>query len=87
MADDKQTSRPPRYHPPVKHSVTIAGHQSSISLEPIFWDALREAAAEKGVALNALVESIDTERIRSETPPGLAGAIRIWLMEREKRRP
>lgn len=68
------------YHPPVKRSVEIAGHKTSISLEPLFWDMLREAAAREGVAVNALVARIDEERIRAETPPGLAGAIRQWLV-------
>jgi predicted DNA-binding ribbon-helix-helix protein len=68
------------YHPPVKYSVTINGHQTSISLEPFFWDHLRAVAAARGVAVNALVASIDAERIKSTTPPGLAGAIRIWLV-------
>ncbi|MEY3906885.1 MAG: hypothetical protein RIR59_1708, partial [Pseudomonadota bacterium] len=47
---------------PVKRSVTIAGHETSISLEPIFWDALRTAASEDGLPLNALVARIDAER-------------------------
>jgi len=68
------------YHPPVKRSVEIAGHKTSISLEPLFWDLLREAAAREDVPLNALVARIDEERIRSATPPGLAGAIRLWLV-------
>ena len=67
------------YHPPVKRSVEIAGHKTSISLEPLFWDWLREAAAREGVPLNALVARIDEQRIRAESPPGLAGAIRLWL--------
>jgi predicted DNA-binding ribbon-helix-helix protein len=68
------------YHPPVKRSVEIAGHKTSISLEPLFWDLLREAAARQGVPLNALVARIDAERIEAERPPGLAGAIRLWLV-------
>ena len=68
------------YHPPVKYSVTINGHQTSISLEPFFWESLREAAEMRGIAVNALVAMIDAERIKSRTPPGLAGAIRIWLV-------
>ncbi len=72
----------PPYHPPVKRSVEIAGHKTSISLEPLFWDWLRQAAGEEGVPLNALVARIDAERIRAETPPGLAGAIRLWLAAR-----
>lgn len=73
---------PALYHPPVKRSVEIAGHRTSISLEPLFWDLLREAAAREGVAVNALVGRIDEERIASPTPCGLAGAIRLWLVAR-----
>ncbi len=68
------------YHPPVKRSLAIAGHKTSISLEPLFWDMLREAAAAEGVAVAALVARIDAERIKSPTPPGLASAIRVWLV-------
>ncbi|MCB2045472.1 MAG: ribbon-helix-helix domain-containing protein [Novosphingobium sp.] len=68
------------FHPPVKRSVQIAGHKTSISLEPLFWDMLKDAAAREGVPLNALVARIDTERIASATPPGLASAIRLWLV-------
>jgi len=70
------------YHPPVKRSVEIAGHKTSISLEPLFWDMLRAAADAEGVPLNALVARIDAERIVGDTPPGLAGAIRLWLVAR-----
>ena len=72
----------PPYHPPVKRSVEIAGHKTSISLEPLFWDMLRDAAVGEGVPVNALVARIDAERIRSDTPPGLAGAVRIWLVSK-----
>jgi predicted DNA-binding ribbon-helix-helix protein len=72
----------PPYHPPVKHSVEIAGHKTSVSLEPLFWDMLLGAAEREGVPLNALVARIDAERIVAETPPGLAGAIRLWLASR-----
>ena len=68
------------YHPPVKRSVEIAGHRTSISLEPLFWDMLRAAAERERLPINALVARIDAERIKSPTPPGLAGAIRIWLV-------
>ena len=68
------------YHPPVKRSMTIAGHQTSISLEPLFWDALVATAEEKRLPVNALVAQIDVERLDSETPCGLAGAIRLWLV-------
>lgn len=70
------------YHPPVKRSVEIAGHKTSISLEPLFWDALRRAAQDEGVPINALVARIDAERIAAPTPSGLASAIRLWLAAR-----
>ena len=70
---------PTPYHPPVKRSIEIAGHKTSVSLEPVFWDMLRRAAQSEGVPLNALVARIDAERITADTPPGLASAIRVWL--------
>jgi predicted DNA-binding ribbon-helix-helix protein len=69
---------------PVKRSVLIAGHATSISLEPVFWEALRDAAAEEGLPLNALVARIDAVRIEAPAPPNLASAIRVWLFERER---
>jgi predicted DNA-binding ribbon-helix-helix protein len=68
------------YHPPVKRSIEIAGHKTSISLEPVFWDLLRQVAAEGGIPINALVARIDAERLEADTPPGLASAIRVWLV-------
>ena len=63
----------------------IAGHSTSISLEPIFWDALRAAAAEEELPLNALVARIDAERIEAADPANLASAIRVWLFARLNR--
>ena len=81
----------PAFIGPVKHSVTIRGHRTSISLEPVFWDALRRAAEAEGEALNALVARIDetraaslssTDRHSMQHPANLASAIRIWLWEK-----
>ena len=74
----------PPYHPPKKYSVRIAGHRTSISLEPLFWDMLGEAAAARGKSINVLVAEIDAERIAADNPPGLAGAIRIWLVTQQR---
>lgn len=68
------------YHPPVKRSVEIAGHKTSISLEPVFWEMLKTAAHREGMPLNALVARIDAERLEADNPPGLASAIRVWLL-------
>ena len=67
---------------PVKRSMMIAGHATSISLEPLFWEKLREAAEAEALPLNALVARIDAERIQTRNPPNLASAIRVWLFER-----
>lgn len=64
---------------PVKRSITIAGHQTSISLEPLFWEALARAASTRGLPMNALVARIDVERLEADDPPNLASAIRLWL--------
>ena len=68
------------YHPPVKRSLALHGHKTSISLEPVFWDLLKAAAAREGIALAQLVARIDGERITADPAPGLAGAVRIWLV-------
>ena len=73
------------YHPPVKRSVEVAGHKTSISLEPVFWDMLKDAASNEGVPVNALVERIDAERLEADHPPGLAGAVRVWLVTTGRR--
>ncbi len=69
---------------PVKRSMMIAGHATSISLEPIFWEALREAAEAEALPLNALVARIDAERVQGRNPPNLGSAIRVWLFARAK---
>ena len=70
------------YAPPVKRSVLIAGHQTSISLEPIFWHALEIAAKDLARPVNALVAEIDAVRLEVESPPNLTSAIRQWLFAR-----
>jgi predicted DNA-binding ribbon-helix-helix protein len=67
---------------PTKRSVTIAGHETSVSLEPCFWEAAEAAAAEAGLPLNALIARIDAERLESHPPPNLTSAIRQWLLTR-----
>ena len=67
---------------PVKRSVTIAGHQSSISLEPIFWQALESTAREFDMPLSAIVAEIDALRIDVAQAPNLSSAIRNWLFSR-----
>ena len=76
-------SAPPGgFHGPVKRSVTIAGHETSISLEPMFWSALEAAARGHALPLSALVAEIDARRIAQPEPPNLASALRSWLFAR-----
>jgi predicted DNA-binding ribbon-helix-helix protein len=62
----------------LKHSLTIAGHRTSLSLEPEFWDALQKAATARGQTVAALVAEIDAGRHGRN----LSSAIRVWLFER-----
>jgi predicted DNA-binding ribbon-helix-helix protein len=61
----------------VKHSLTIAGHRTSISLERVFWDRLNALAADRGVSLAALVAEIDAGR----DAPNLSSAIRVFILK------
>ena len=70
------------YAPPRKRSVLVAGHQTSISLEPMFWNALEAEAARRNCPINALVAEIDAARLEAEQPPNLTSAIRQWLLAR-----
>lgn len=68
---------------PVKHSVTLQGHRTSISLEDEFWDEFRAIAAAQGQPINALVAQIDAAR---DMDTGLASAIRLFVLRRLKDR-
>ncbi len=67
------------YHPPLKRSMTIAGHQTSISLEPMFWAALEGEAQRQGKALSALVAEVDAARLSAARVPNLTSALRQYL--------
>jgi predicted DNA-binding ribbon-helix-helix protein len=69
---------------PVKRSVMVAGHATSVSLEPVFWEALRGAADAEQMPLNALIARIDADRVMAPNPSNLASAIRVWLFERRR---
>lgn len=61
-----------------KRSLTIQGHRTSLSLEPEFWDALKQAAAAEHKSLAALVGEIDAARAGRN----LSSAIRVWVLAR-----
>ena len=60
----------------IKHSVRIAGHATSVSLEGAFWEALCEIAARRDLSINALLSQIDAER-----GGNLSSAIRLFVLE------
>ncbi|MDI9847658.1 ribbon-helix-helix domain-containing protein [Rhodoblastus sp. 17X3] len=60
-----------------KHSLVIAGHSTSITLEFAFWDALRELARERGLSVAALVAEIDATRGEAN----LSSALRVHLLQ------
>lgn len=64
---------------PVKRSLTLNGHRTSVSLEDAFWVAFRRYAAAEEKAINALAAEIDAAR---DPEVGLASAIRVWVLER-----
>lgn len=67
MSNDPATIR--------KHSVLIAGHETSVSLENAFWDAFCEVAQDKGLSINELVGQIDSGRAGN-----LSSAIRLYVL-------
>ena len=68
MQDDPATIR--------KHSVLIAGHETSVSLENAFWDALCRDARDRGLSINDLVGEIDAQRSGN-----LSSAIRLYVLQ------
>ncbi len=59
-----------------KHSLTIAGHRTSISLEQVFWETLRDIAGARGLSLAALIGEIDAGRGAAN----LSSAIRVFVL-------
>jgi len=59
-----------------KHSVSLNGHRTSISLEPIFWQQLHRLATRHGLPLQTLIEQIDTTRHAN-----LSSALRVYVVE------
>ena len=62
---------------PVKRSLTLRGHRTSVSLEDAFWTAFRDIASRDGQTINGLAASIDAAR----GDVGLASAIRVFVLQ------
>ncbi|MEE8084937.1 MAG: ribbon-helix-helix domain-containing protein [Alphaproteobacteria bacterium] len=71
---------------PRRHSVRIAGHRTSVSMEDAFWQELRRAASEDGLSIAQLIEAVDRARTAQASsgakPPSLSGALRLYVLSR-----
>jgi predicted DNA-binding ribbon-helix-helix protein len=61
----------------VIRNIVVAGHRTSVRLEPLMWEALHEIAQARGMALNQLVTEIDRDRSSSS----LTAAIRVYIVD------
>ncbi len=75
------TERPPTRME--KHSVTIAGHKTSFTLEAAFWNALKAIAVKRGQSVTQLVAAVDQQRAAEppETAPNLSSALRVFVLQ------
>ena len=65
----------------IKHSFTLAGHRTSVALEPAFWDVLHAIAAARAMTLLALVMEVDAGRAVNEA---LASALRVYALKAQR---
>jgi len=71
-----------RPSPVIKHSITIAGHKTSVSLEGKFWDGLREIAHNESISLQELIVRIDKDRMGCN----LSSSARLFVLNYFKTR-
>lgn len=64
-----------------KHSIVIAGHHTSITLENIFWRQLKQIAKARKLSLSNLVSGIDTQRIYTQGDINLSSTIRVFILK------
>ncbi|MEM7569982.1 MAG: ribbon-helix-helix domain-containing protein [Pseudomonadota bacterium] len=65
-----------------KHSVSIRGHRTSLSLEPIFWQELQEDARRQQISVAQLIATLDDARIARKDGLNLSSAIRVYLFQK-----
>jgi len=63
-----------------KHSVSIAGHRTSVTLEAAFWDALTAIAQQRQTTVAGLIAAIDDGRAKDPASPNLSSAIRVFVL-------
>ena len=62
-----------------KHSVVLSGHATSFCLEDEFWQALKEIAKQKGIAVRQLLMQIDNTHTGN-----LSSTIRVYVLNKLK---
>ncbi len=65
----------------VKHSITLSGHRTSLSLEQPFWDELQRIAKIEQKTMAGLIGEIDRARIKQPHPPNLSSALRLYVLD------
>ncbi|MFQ6730069.1 MAG: ribbon-helix-helix domain-containing protein [Alphaproteobacteria bacterium] len=61
-----------------KISVSLSGHQTSITLEIEFIDALQKLAIRQNRPIAAIINDIDSTRPRDRN---LSSAVRVWILQ------
>jgi predicted DNA-binding ribbon-helix-helix protein len=67
-----------------KHSVSIAGHRTSVTLEAAFWEALTAIAQQRKTTVAGLVGEIDDARAEDPAAPNLSSAIRVFVLRQRQ---
>jgi len=62
---------------PVKRSISVAGHRTSLSMEPRYWLALKNLARREGLSIAKVVAKVDSRR----GPVNLSSAVRQFLLD------
>jgi predicted DNA-binding ribbon-helix-helix protein len=65
-----------------KRSLSIAGHRTSIALEPEFWAALELMAAQSGQTMASLIRTIDETRETANLSSAARLAVLRWYQQR-----
>lgn len=69
-----------------KHSISLSGHRTSITLEAPFWQEIKEIAKRQGISLAQLIKDIDNRRFDNRPAPNLSSAIRLYVLNDLKSR-
>tara|TARA_R110002073_G_scaffold76961_2_gene186657 strand:+ start:287 stop:511 length:225 start_codon:yes stop_codon:yes gene_type:complete len=64
----------------IKRSLSIAGHRTSLALEPDFWAVLDAVAEQRGIAFAALIREIDDARAAANPEQPLSSACRVFAL-------